>query len=231
MANREPQQANASLTKELKIYKEKEKHFAKETTNESEYCKKNKLLNKEISNLKSQACQKEKFFHKENEKYAKKTCLSFENQNDVDNPFIINKAKELTPSLYNIDEMRKDLLSDHKIISEEELKCEAEKCLKVKQRKSPLSYHGFVYGHTQFKEPPKVPLKRRQVNLKKHLEQAQLVNYDPKLWNSLPMKYFCFVKHSMLNFEKQIVLKQEINRREFITPWDPDVALKRNVQK
>ncbi|GJT25442.1 hypothetical protein Tco_0895379 [Tanacetum coccineum] len=35
----------------------------------------------------------------------------------------------------------------------------------------------------------------------------------------------------MLNFEKQIVLKQIINRREFITPWDPDVALKRNVQK
>ncbi|GKD03821.1 hypothetical protein Tco_1178795, partial [Tanacetum coccineum] len=38
-----------------------------------------------------------------------------------------SKAKELTPSLYNIDEMGKDLLSDDKIISEEELKCEVEK--------------------------------------------------------------------------------------------------------
>nr|GEW50732.1 hypothetical protein [Tanacetum cinerariifolium] len=48
--------------------------------------------------------------------------LGFENQNDVDNSFIVNKAKDLTLSLYNIDEMGKDLLSDHKIISEEELK-------------------------------------------------------------------------------------------------------------
>ncbi|GKC07746.1 hypothetical protein Tco_0999356, partial [Tanacetum coccineum] len=81
--------------------------------------------------------------------------LGFENQNDVENPFILNKAKVLTPSLYNIDEIGKDLLSDHKIISEEELKCEAEKRLKVKQRKSPLSYHGFVYGDTQLVEPRK----------------------------------------------------------------------------
>ncbi|GKE23971.1 hypothetical protein Tco_1435483, partial [Tanacetum coccineum] len=82
--------------------------------------------------------------------------LGFENQNDVDNPFILNKAKVLTPSLYNIDEIGKGLLSDHKIISKEELKCEAEKHLKVKQRKSPLLYHGFVYGDTQFVEPLKV---------------------------------------------------------------------------
>ncbi|GJX24536.1 hypothetical protein Tco_0230832 [Tanacetum coccineum] len=74
---------------------------------------------------------------------------------------ILNKAKELTPSLYSIDEMGQDLLSDHKIIFKEELKCEAEKRLKVKQRKSMLSYHGFVYGLTQFEEPSKVPLKRR----------------------------------------------------------------------
>ncbi|GJX88647.1 hypothetical protein Tco_0340661 [Tanacetum coccineum] len=70
--------------------------------------------------------------------------------------------------------MGKDLLSDHKIISEEELKCEAKNCLKEKQRKSSLSYHGFV-GETQFQEPPKVPLKRRHVNLKKNLKQAQLI--------------------------------------------------------
>ncbi|GKC25763.1 hypothetical protein Tco_1027913 [Tanacetum coccineum] len=39
-ANHEAQQATALLTKELERYKEKEKHFTKETTNESEYCKK-----------------------------------------------------------------------------------------------------------------------------------------------------------------------------------------------
>ncbi|GJZ41370.1 hypothetical protein Tco_0588256 [Tanacetum coccineum] len=113
--------------------------------------------------------------------------ISFENQNDVENPSLLNKAKELVPSLYNIDKMGKEFLSNHKIISKEELKCETEKRLKVKQRKSPLSYHGFVYGKTQFEEPPKVPLKRRNVNLIKYLEQAQLSNYDPTLWKSLPM--------------------------------------------
>ncbi|GKE53194.1 hypothetical protein Tco_1488350 [Tanacetum coccineum] len=43
--------------------------------------------------------------------------LGFENLNDVENPFVLNKAKELAPSLYDIDEMGKELLSDHKIIS------------------------------------------------------------------------------------------------------------------
>ncbi|GJS53650.1 hypothetical protein Tco_0627012 [Tanacetum coccineum] len=138
--------------------------------------------------------------------------LGFENQNDYVNPSLLNKAKELAPCLYNIDEMGKDELSDHKIISEEELKCEAEKRLKVKQRKSPLSYHGFVYAETQFEEPPKVPLKRRNVNLKEHLEQVQLRNYDSKLWNILPMKYFCYVKQAMLKFEKQTFSKIELNR-------------------
>ncbi|GJW66226.1 hypothetical protein Tco_0120650 [Tanacetum coccineum] len=51
--NCEAQQANALLTKELERYKEKEKHFAKDKKIESEYCKKIKLLNDEISNLKS----------------------------------------------------------------------------------------------------------------------------------------------------------------------------------
>ncbi|GJR34834.1 hypothetical protein Tco_1210518 [Tanacetum coccineum] len=107
--------------------------------------------------------------------------LGFEKQNDNVNPSVLNKAKELTPCLYNFNEMGKDELSDHKIISEEELKCEAEKRLKVKQRKSLLSYLGFVYVETQPEEPPKVPLKRRNVNLKEHLEKVQLRNYDPKL--------------------------------------------------
>ncbi|GJS15102.1 hypothetical protein Tco_0409574 [Tanacetum coccineum] len=53
--------------------------------------------------------------------------FGFKNKEDVENPSLLNKAKELAPCLYNIDEMGQDLLSDHKIISEEELKCEAEK--------------------------------------------------------------------------------------------------------
>ncbi|GKA15038.1 hypothetical protein Tco_0694785 [Tanacetum coccineum] len=75
--------------------------------------------------------------------------------------FFLNKSKDLTPSLYTIDEMGKDLISDHKISSEEELKCEAEKRLKVKQR-TPLSYHGFVCGETQFQEPQKQELNLRE---------------------------------------------------------------------
>ncbi|GJQ98418.1 hypothetical protein Tco_0009557 [Tanacetum coccineum] len=166
---REAQQANALLTNELERYKEKEKHFAKETTIEFEYCEKIKLLNDKISNLKSQACKKDKTFASENGKFDElrkagqtdltlhmllpkednvntgKQGLGFRNQNDDVNPSLLNKAKELEPSLYNIDEMGNKLLSNHKIISEDELKCEAEKRLKVKQRKSPLSYHGFVY--------------------------------------------------------------------------------------
>nr|GEV57508.1 hypothetical protein [Tanacetum cinerariifolium] len=51
--NREAQQAKALLTIELERYKEKEKHFAKDMATESEYCKKIKLLNDEISYLKS----------------------------------------------------------------------------------------------------------------------------------------------------------------------------------
>ncbi|GKA88859.1 hypothetical protein Tco_0810671 [Tanacetum coccineum] len=182
-----------------------------------EKCNEIKLLNDEISNLKSQACEKDKTFAKENEKYDEyvqpllkrknelekknqeffkqindldnrlqkagqtdqtlrmllpkednvntgKQGLGFENQNDDVNPSVLNKAKELAPCLYNIDEMGKMSFFYHKIIFEEELKCEVEKRLKVKQRKSPLSYHGFVYGETQFEEPPKVPLKRRHVN-------------------------------------------------------------------
>ncbi|GJU15975.1 hypothetical protein Tco_1143941 [Tanacetum coccineum] len=159
--NSEAQQANALLTNELERYKEKEKHFAKDKTIESEYCKKIKLLNDEILNLKSQACQKDKTFASENGKFDEQTDhtlrmllskednvqtgkqgLSFENKNDVENQGLLNKAKELTPLLYNIDEIGKDLLSDHKIICEEELKCEAKKRLKglVKEMKDDFKY-------------------------------------------------------------------------------------------
>ncbi|GJQ95605.1 hypothetical protein Tco_0006744 [Tanacetum coccineum] len=153
--------------------------------------------------------------------------LGFENQNDYVNPSLLSKAKELAPCLYNMDEMGKDMLSDHKIIPEEELKCEAKKRLKVKQRKSLLSYHGFVYGDTQFKGLPKVPLKRRDVNLKKYLEHAQLSKYDPTLWKSLPMKYFCYVKHAMLRFEKEIVSKQNPSRESFFINLSFEYNVKR----
>ncbi|GJS78602.1 hypothetical protein Tco_0728483 [Tanacetum coccineum] len=97
--NREAQQANALLTNELKRYKKKEKHFVKDMTIESEYCKKIKLLNDEISYLKYQACEKDKTFAKENRKFDeyvqpllnKKNELEKKNQkflkqiNDLDN--------------------------------------------------------------------------------------------------------------------------------------------------
>ncbi|GJT46682.1 hypothetical protein Tco_0955397 [Tanacetum coccineum] len=141
MVNREAQQANALLTNELERSKEKEKHFTKDKTIESEYYKKIKILNDEISNLKSQACKKDKTFARENEKFDEQTDqtlrmllpkednvnmgkqgLGFENQNDDLNLSLLNKANELAPCLYNIDEMGKDSLFDHKIISDEELK-------------------------------------------------------------------------------------------------------------
>nr|GEW87167.1 ribonuclease H-like domain-containing protein [Tanacetum cinerariifolium] len=67
--NGEAQQVNALLTNELERYKEKGKHLAKDKTIKSDYCKKIKLSNDEISNLKSQACQNDKTFAWENGKY------------------------------------------------------------------------------------------------------------------------------------------------------------------
>ncbi|GJX49990.1 hypothetical protein Tco_0276835 [Tanacetum coccineum] len=209
---------------------EKDKTFAKENEKYDEYVqpllnrkneleKKNQEFLKQINDLDNKLQKVGKsnqtlrmLLPKEDNVNTGKQGLGFENHNDYVNPSLLNKAKDLAPCLYSIDEMGKDELSDHKIISEEELKYEAEKCLKVKQRKSPLSYHGVVYAETQFEEPLKVPLKRRNINVKEHLEQVQLRNYDPKLWNSLLMKYFCYVKQAMLKFEKQTFSKLELNR-------------------
>ncbi|GJS24524.1 hypothetical protein Tco_0453156 [Tanacetum coccineum] len=97
--NHEAQQANALLTNELERYKEKEKHFTKETITEPEYCKTIKLLNDKILKLKSQACQTDKTFARENGKYdeyvqpllKRKNKLEEKNQeflkriNDLDN--------------------------------------------------------------------------------------------------------------------------------------------------
>nr|GEV51860.1 integrase, catalytic region, zinc finger, CCHC-type, peptidase aspartic, catalytic [Tanacetum cinerariifolium] len=172
---------------------QKEKSFHKENEKYAEYVqpllnrkneleKTNQEFLKQINDLNNKllkAGHTAQTFHmllpKDDNVNTGKKGLGFENQNDAENPFVLNKDKGLTRSLYNIDEMGKDLLFDHKIISEEELKCKAKKRLKVKQRKYPLSYHCFLYGDTQFVEPPKVPLKRREVNLKKHLEQAQMI--------------------------------------------------------
>ncbi|GJU13703.1 hypothetical protein Tco_1136099 [Tanacetum coccineum] len=57
---------------------------------------------------------------KEDNVNTRKQGLGFDNKNDVENSSLLNKAKALAPCLYNIDEMGKELLSDHKIISEEE---------------------------------------------------------------------------------------------------------------
>nr|GEY73131.1 hypothetical protein [Tanacetum cinerariifolium] len=109
--NREARQANALLTNQLERYKEKEKHFAKDMAIESAYCKKIKILNDEISYLKSQACQKDNKFSRENEKFDEgKQGLGSENQNDDVHLSLLHKDKELTPCLYNIDEMGKDAL-------------------------------------------------------------------------------------------------------------------------
>nr|GEW72343.1 hypothetical protein [Tanacetum cinerariifolium] len=67
--NREAQQANDLLTNKLERYKEKEKHFVKDMTIETESCKMIKLLNDEIPYLKSQACEKHKTIAKENGKF------------------------------------------------------------------------------------------------------------------------------------------------------------------
>nr|GEX45673.1 hypothetical protein [Tanacetum cinerariifolium] len=129
--NREAQLVNALLTNELERYKEKEKHFARDMTIKSEYCKKIKLLNDEISNLKSHACEKDKTFTKKNKKFDElrkagqtdqtiqmllpkednvntgKQGLGFENQNNYVNLSLLNKDNELAPYLYNINEMGK----------------------------------------------------------------------------------------------------------------------------
>ncbi|GJW16555.1 hypothetical protein Tco_0023991 [Tanacetum coccineum] len=224
--NREAQQANAFLTKELERYKEKEKDFTKDTTNEYEYCKKIKLINEEISNLKSQACQKEKSFHKENEMYAQyvqlllkrkneleKTNQEFLKQiNDLNNKlrkigqtaqtFHMLLSKEDNVSTGNIDKMGKDLPSDNKIISEEELTCEAEKHLKekelilliVKAADLEISMHGDYYGMLQFVHCSLIDQGVRSTSAIRacalryfDLEEMELENFQNNALAKLPM--------------------------------------------
>nr|GEV96650.1 hypothetical protein [Tanacetum cinerariifolium] len=64
---------------------------------------------------------------KEDSVNSGKQSLGFENQNDGENPYVLSKAKDLTPSLYEVDKMGQDSYADHKIISKEELESAIEK--------------------------------------------------------------------------------------------------------
>nr|GEY72550.1 hypothetical protein [Tanacetum cinerariifolium] len=67
--NHEAQQENALLTNMLERCKENEKHFVNNKTIKYENCKKIKLLNDKISNLKSQAFQKDRTLASKNGKF------------------------------------------------------------------------------------------------------------------------------------------------------------------
>ncbi|GJU74438.1 hypothetical protein Tco_1265843 [Tanacetum coccineum] len=103
-ANHEAQQANALLSNELEKYKEKEKHFANDKTIESEYCKKIKLLNDEISNLKAQACEKDKTFAMENENYDEfvKPLLNSKNELEKKNQEFLKQINDLDNRLQKV---------------------------------------------------------------------------------------------------------------------------------
>ncbi|GJW53423.1 hypothetical protein Tco_0097508 [Tanacetum coccineum] len=122
--------------------------------------------------------------------------LGFENKNDVKNQSLLNKANELAPSLYNIDEMGQDLLSGHKIISKEELKCEAEKPMKVKQRKSPLSYHGLYMYEKDFAKL-----------------EARCISLEPKS----PNKSWTFVQNGQVLSNKSDEAKMKFDTEDLET--------------
>ncbi|GJW01281.1 hypothetical protein Tco_1556532 [Tanacetum coccineum] len=213
----------------IERYKEKEKHFAKETTIESEYCKKIKLLNEEISNRKSQACKKETTFIRENAKYDEyvqpllkkkneletvnqeflkqindldnkllktghiaqtlhmllpkedsvntgKQGLGFENQNDVENPFVLNRAKKLAPK------MKDDLNCVMSLEDEFD-----EKCLildiqieffKSQFESTMLESHNHVYENEMFEQNSSLKseihcLKKTITELSKHVADVK----------------------------------------------------------
>ncbi|PWA55146.1 hypothetical protein CTI12_AA434670 [Artemisia annua] len=95
-------------------------------------------------------------------------------ENDLKNekPCFLNKVQNLTPSLYAAEKLEKGLSTDVLFNSEDEEKYEEEKRLKVKQRKTPFSYHGFVYGCTQLTDIPKAPFKRKDTNMKRYFKEA-----------------------------------------------------------
>ncbi|PWA62709.1 hypothetical protein CTI12_AA361260 [Artemisia annua] len=137
--------------------------------------------------------------------------IGFENIDHVENekPGFLNKVQKLTPILYNANDMGKELSTDLLFEFEDILKSEEEKRLKVKQRKTPFSYHGFVYGCTQLTDIPKEPFKRKDTNVKRFFKEAQLATYDAKLWQYKARKQFCNLKHHIEQTLKVIWFKQE----------------------
>ncbi|PWA48525.1 hypothetical protein CTI12_AA486350 [Artemisia annua] len=160
--------------------------------------------------------------------------IGFENIDHVENakPGFLNKVQKLTPIIYNANDMGKELSTDLLFESEDILKSEDEKRLKVKQRKTPFSYHGFVYGCTQLTDIPKEPFKRKDTNVKRFFKEAQLATYDAKLWQYKARKQFCNLKHHIEQTLKVIWFKQEnISTDVWSNPLSSDVRLKIQVQK
>ncbi|GJW90473.1 hypothetical protein Tco_0168026, partial [Tanacetum coccineum] len=203
----------------------------------------NKLLNDEILNLKSQACEKDKTFAKENKKYDK---LRKTGQTDQTLRMLLLKEDNVNTGKQGLGfENQND-----DIISEEELNCEAEKRLKVKQRKSPLSYHGFVYAETQFEEPPKVLLKRRNAMIKfekqtfsklelnqdelfrMSFEQSYEQNINTRVRNRLSDEFEPLVKNVSLQlncFEKSLVKEMKDDFKYVMSLEDEFDETKREI--
>ena len=148
------------------------------------------------------------------------------------NLVFLNKVQKLTPILYNANDMGKELSDDLLFESQDILKSEEEKRLKVKQTKNPLSYHGFVYGGLQLTDFPKAPFKRKDTNVKRFFKEAQLATYDAKLWQNRARKQFCNLKHHIEQTLKAIWFKQvNIDDNVWSNPLSSDVRLKIEVQK
>ncbi|PWA93365.1 hypothetical protein CTI12_AA071290 [Artemisia annua] len=136
--------------------------------------------------------------------------IGFENIDHLENekPGFLNKVKKLTPILYNAEDMGKELSTDLLFESQDILKSEEEKRLKVKQSKTPFSYHGFVYGCTQLTDIPNGSFKRKDTNVKRYFKEAQLATYDATLWQNKSRKQFCNLKHHIEQTLKVICVKQ-----------------------
>ncbi|GJY17193.1 hypothetical protein Tco_0388684 [Tanacetum coccineum] len=160
--------------------------------------------------------------------------LGFENQNDDVNPSLLKKAKELAPCLYNIDEMGKDELSDHKIISEEELKFKnvnlqlnyLEKSL-VKEMKDDLKY--VMSLEDEFDETClildiqqeffKTQFESGISDSHSHVYENEMFEEDSSLENEI-----CFLKMTICQIQKDFS-KMEAQSIAF------EIALQHNIQE
>ena len=131
-----------------------------------------------------------------------------------------------------INETPRFLNEDMLFESEDILKSEEEKRLKVQQRKTAFSYHGFVYGCTQLSEIPKAPFKRKETNVKRFFKEAQLATYDADLWQNKARKQFCHLKIHIEHTLQCIWFKQEnLTNSAFANPLSSDIRLKMEVIK